>query len=95
MARTKRGFSAAVAVLAPCFTGIPAAAGALPSAVSISAAGHGVMVERRVGSRKLIMPAVLIGHENAPMVFIFNLDKVSLKKLFPIPSWVPDRKSVV
>ena len=66
MVRAKNRFGAAASRLSNCFRAIPAAAaGALPPAVLLSAAGPGAMVERRVGSRKLLMPAVWTGHKNA------------------------------
>ena len=58
MSHTISGFHGAVAAL-PAVDDVP------PSTLSLSTAGPGKMAERRVGHRKLLTPAVLIGGEIA------------------------------
>ena len=57
-------YGAASRALSPVFTGTPTAE-RLPPAVPLSAAGPGVTEERRLGNRKISMPAVLTGSESA------------------------------
>ena len=69
MARSKNSIGEAVPQLDNKFRAIcpvpVATAGLLPPAVPLSAAGTGEMVERRVGDKKIVMPGVLTGDENA------------------------------
>ena len=73
MARTISGFYGA-AVALPAVSDVP------PSAPPLSAAGPGKMVERRVGHRKLLTPAVLTGGETAQeRALVFYAAKVILE----------------
>ena len=69
MARAKNSLGVAVPQLDNKFRAVRnvpvATAGPLPPAVPLSAAGPGAMVERRVGDKKITMPEVLKGDENA------------------------------
>ena len=84
MARAKYSRGDAVSLLNNCFRAIRAipvaTAGVLPPAVPLSAAGPGAMIERRVGGKKLVMPGVLTGHENAQeRALVFYAAKAILK----------------
>ena len=84
MARAKNSLGEAVPQLDNKFRAIRtipvATAGPLPPAVPLSAAGPGAMVEPRVGGKKLVMPDVLTGHENAQeRALVFYATKTILK----------------